>query len=440
MLGAANAPPPSLGQAVSSDLTPSAQEPFYYYFKQKIPLAAEAGELVVQLPRGSSTASVAGLAAQAGLTLRSATRLQQAADLWLVEVAPGLTSPDAESSATRLRSLPGVQFAEPSYRLVANGERIRLLNRLVVRFAEGVTPTQVDSFTKAFSLRLERPPRPDSAFYEYLFQFPAGLEKGALQHATAAAESPLVAWADIDKLADARRTYVPSDPFYSLQFHLRNTQYYNGVRVDANVEQAWDLTIGSGMRVAIIDDGVDILHGNSGGGFAGDLIGPFAGAQAYDAINSSITRCVGDPFFPAGNDTHGTSIAGLIAATHNNGEGVTGIAPGVVFTVVRIFCNGDVTFATENQVSNAINYAWQGGSHVLNNSWRWGPPSTQIQSAIDQATSLGRAGKGSVVVFAAGNAYPAAVAFPNYLPNVITVGAITRSGPRASYSQNWPVS
>ncbi|MGQ0766550.1 MAG: S8 family serine peptidase, partial [Gemmatimonadota bacterium] len=432
--------PPDVAASGNASVTADTDGPFYYFFRQKIPLTAEPRELVVQLSRGSDAGVVTGLAARAGVNLGSVTKLPQMPDHWLVGVQATSASPSAERTAELLRAVVGVQFAEPTYRVVANGARIHLVNRLVVRFVGGATPMQVDSFARALSLRLERPPRPDSAFFEHLFQFPAGVQNRALAIAAMASESPIVAWAAVDKMSDARPAYTPTDPFYSLQYHLKNMQYFNGVPVDVNVEAAWDLTIGSGVRVAIIDDGVDIQHANSGGGFAGDLIGAFAGAQGYDAVNSAQAQCQGDAFTPQQNDTHGTAIAGIIAATHNNGQGVVGISPGVVFTVVRIFCGtyfpGEAAYSTDAQVASAINFAWQAGSHVINNSWATqGAFSAPIQSAIDQATTMGRSGKGTVVVFAAGNSYPQAIGFPNNLPNVATVGAITRFGPRAFYSQ-----
>ena len=421
-------------------VAPDSQARFYRYYGQKIALVEEGALVVVQAP-GGDPAAIEATARAVGLGARVRSRLGASRDHWLMELDPGKAVQEAERAAATLRGHPGIAFAEPVYRVLNGGYRLFLLNRLVVRYADGATTRQIDSLASFFRLRLERPPRPDSAFFEYLYELPPGTDARALRIADAVGSSPLVAWADVDKLTDASSAAVPSDPFYTLQYYLKSSQLYNGTPVDINVEPAWDLTRGAGVEVAIIDDGVDLLHGNSGGGYAGDLIGPFAGAQFYDAVNGNGADCPGDPGAPFNNDTHGTAIAGIIAATHNNGQGVAGIAPDVTLNVIRWICSDyspPATVASESEMANAINFAWQAGSAVLNNSWRWGPYSQQIATAFDQARTLGRGGKGAVVVVAAGNSYPQPLPFPANLPNLVTVGALSPSGPRAYYSQVGP--
>lgn len=309
-----------------------------------------------------------------------------------------------------------------------------LVNRLVVQFHPEVPRSRIDSLAAAHGLELLRPPRPDSGSYEYWFRYPRRVAD-PLEIAISVGSNDAVMWADPDKVQDRRPQLVPSDAYYSSQWHLKSATSYNGIPVDINAESAWNLTTGSSaVRVAVIDDGVDALH-------ASELLNAFSGANGYDLMAALSS---GDGVFnPYGNDTHGTSIAGLIFARHGDG-GVAGIAPGTRMNVARIFRRSydlpqNRQTASDADIANAINWAWQSvASDVISNSWGGGAPSAAIDQAIVNATTLGRGGKGTVVVFSAGN-HPAAqpnkpVTYPATHPSVIAVSAIGPSGTRASYS------
>lgn len=342
-----------------------------------------------------------------------------------------------------LRATPGLTFVQPVYDGEAGTGEVLLVNRLSVRFQPGVSDAQVDSILSATGATLLRGPRPDSGSFEYLLRYPVARTYDPLRFVRELSASPLVLWADPDKIADRRPHYVPSDAYYSSQFHLKNAVSYNGVPVDINVEPAWDLTTGStSVRIAVIDDGVDAGH-------AAELFTAFSGANGYDLM-ASLSQ--GDGVFaPYGNDTHGTSIAGLIFAMHN-GAGVAGIAPNTRLNAARIFrwsypypygSQPLRQVATDAQIASAINWAWQSvSSDVISNSWGGGAPSAAINAAITSAATLGRGGKGAVVVFSAGNYDPLAaskpVSYPANRPEPIAVAALQPSGPRALYSAQGP--
>lgn len=324
------------------------------------------------------------------------------------------------------------------------------MNQLDVRFKDGVSAQEVDESIRSVRARVIRAPRPDSGYFAYRLAYDRTSDP--LEVATALSSRPSVDWADPDKVTNFAPSYTPTDPFYGAQFHLLNSNTLYGVPIDINVEQAWNLTLGSStLRVAVIDDGVDVLHGNSGGGFAGDLVGRFGGGYGFDAMAALAT---GDNAYnPYSNDTHGTSVAGIVAGQHNNGVGGAGVAPNVILNVLRIFRRtypdgfGSVPqVASTGQIADAINQAWSWmQSDVINNSWGGGAPATAITSAINSALSSGRSGKGSVVVFAAGNPsqrslglirpvlYPASLSSST---NVISVSAISRFGTPADYAPN----
>ena len=87
------------------------------------------------------------------------------------------------------------------------------------------------------------------------------------------------------------------------------------------------------------------------------------------------------------------------------------------------------TVLSRERRANGINWAVQNGADVINNSWRSTTHHQIIDDAIDNAVRNGRSGRGSVVIFAAGNS-GSSVNYPASLPNVIAVGAINRYGQR----------
>lgn len=209
----------------------------------------------------------------------------------------------------------------------------------------------------------------------------------------------------------------PNDPDLASQWVIQNNaaaspdQYFGiaascGV-ADADVDayEAWTLgnVTGSGIRIAIIDDGMDIVN-------QPDLTANLV--AGYDATGAGWNDYGG----------HGTAVAGIAAAKGNNGIGIAGIAYDATIVPVKIFWGGYTTTAME---ANAINWAWSTGqADVLNCSWGGGVPSVLLQQAIDNATTKGRNGKGSLVIVAAGNSDDE-VKFPARYEPCIAVGGTT---------------
>lgn len=173
---------------------------------------------------------------------------------------------------------------------------------------------------------------------------------------------------------------------------------------------AWAVQPGDpAVKVAILDEGVDSRHE--------DLRDRLAGF--YDAADD-------DEFQePNSWDGHGTACAGLAGAVPHNGTGIRGIGNGISLLAVRIaYSSGpNQGWTTSNSwIARAIDWAWSNGADVLSNSWGGGAPSQAIINAFARARSLGRSGKGAVLVVAAGNdAGP--VTFPGTVPHMLTVSA-----------------
>jgi subtilisin family serine protease len=137
----------------------------------------------------------------------------------------------------------------------------------------------------------------------------------------------------------------------------------------------------------------------------------------------------GSPVFNA--ESHGMACAGIIGAS-NNSLGIRGIASNALILPVRMLVNGFGYSSFE--IAESINWAWDiGQADILSNSWGGGTPSQAITTALNNARTFGRNGRGCVVVFASGN-NGSGVAFPGNQTGVITVGAINKNGNIWSYS------
>lgn len=229
----------------------------------------------------------------------------------------------------------------------------------------------------------------------------------------------------VDKVTVEKVTayeHISTDVYDQYQWSLSNTgQTYGTAGADIQAVDAWNLsTSGAGVTVAVIDEGVDLVHPD----LAANLV------AGYDATGG------GSAGGPTNNDAHGTSCSGIIAAVTNNSKGVAGVANAAKIMPVRIAykATGATTWTTTDAwIADGIAWAANNGADVLSNSWGGGTESATINDAISTAKTSGRGGKGCVVVFSTGN-YNTTVAYPGYLDTVIGVGALSPCGERKAPS------
>lgn len=192
---------------------------------------------------------------------------------------------------------------------------------------------------------------------------------------------------------------LPNDPLIAEQWHLANN---NSIRTHANVEPIWNYpnatgVRGSGVRIGIIDDGIDLTHPDFTGNLDTTNDRDFIGNDDNPSANASF------------DDFHGTACAGVAGARGNNNLGVSGVAP--LSTLVGLRLITDQSTATDAQEAAAM--GWKNDIiQVKSNSW--GPsdngrtlvserPGNLTLAALANATETGRNGKGTIFVWAGGN-------------------------------------
>ena len=192
---------------------------------------------------------------------------------------------------------------------------------------------------------------------------------------------------------------------------VRERQYWIA---EYGIDRAWSITRGAGVRIAIIDTGIDGSHQ--------DLLGAVAGGTDVSGLGSSNGQT------PVGSDRrHGTMVASLAGGRGNNGtDGVIGSAPEAqLLSVSMSFGGGDVS--PDDQIAKAVRWAVDNGADVISlsltrNTRDW-------PESWDRAFSYAAAND-VVVIAAAGNrgSGTVAVGAPATMPGVLTVGGVTREG------------
>ncbi|SUJ07722.1 Calcium-dependent protease precursor [Sphingobacterium spiritivorum] len=331
---------------------------------------------------------------------------------------------DAKSDLLQKREALNIKSYYPSIKL-PNGKGVAFItDRISIKFKQKMSNQDLIGFAKKHDLN-------------YISTTPYGAEifkaitpVNTCKIANYIHENEAVEWSNPDFVQLIER-YVD---YYPNQYYLNNTGQTGGIyNIDINAPEAWDITLGRNVRVAVIDDGVE-AH-------------PEFGSRLLSGFTAGSNNTLGAPLNHASKG-HGVASAGIIAAAHDDNDGIKGIAPNSLILPVNIFPYApaniyDSGAVTSSEIATAINWAWRpdrGNADVLSNSWGGGLSNNDIISEITNARTNGRNGLGAIVVFASGNNNPAVsgVSFPSSVNDVLTVGAIDKNGNIWNYSQRGP--
>ncbi len=194
---------------------------------------------------------------------------------------------------------------------------------------------------------------------------------------------------------------------------------------------------GDGIKIAIVDTGVECSHPDllSDSKCVEDWVAPSL-SDAYGVMPGDIVG-------------HGTHVAGIAAASTDNGNGIAGVGINAkVGSLKACWCleyfeGYGCIYAgcTDTAISEAILHAKDNGYHVINMSLG-GPDSSTLKNAVDQALAAG-----IVLVASAGNSYEYSdisnpypeipspkVSYPAAYPGVVAVAATDHYDNLASFS------
>lgn len=204
-----------------------------------------------------------------------------------------------------------------------------------------------------------------------------------------------------------------NDPSFGDLWGLSNT---TDPSADINACDAWTITEGSGINVAILDQGIELDHI--------DLAANVSPLSYDTESDTSPSQIFGD---------HGTHCAGTVGAVGDNNIQVVGVAPECTLFSISNSLGGNPN--SRQKRADGFNWAVLNGVDIVSNSWGSGVQYDVIDDAIDNALTNGRGGLGCIIVFAAGNNYGNPVSYPaNYTGAILAVGSITSTGARSNFS------
>ncbi len=235
-------------------------------------------------------------------------------------------------------------------------------------------------------------------------------------------------------------TFVPNDSRYDQQWALENSGRFGGkVDADIDAEGAWVWTKGlRSVLVAVTDSGIDRNHpdlasqiylnpndpingvDDDNNGYVDDYYGwNFAGFGLGDNDSSDTT------------ESHGTHVAGTIAASGNNQMGVIGVSPEVSILSVKVL---DDLGGFASDFINGLDYSREMGASIINVSLGGSDSSNAERNAINRLEAAG-----VLLVVASGNDGSNIDVVPDYPagylnPNIITVAASDRRDRHENYS------
>ena len=174
--------------------------------------------------------------------------------------------------------------------------------------------------------------------------------------------------------------------------------------------QGWDQSTGSAaVTIAIIDTGVDLAHPD----LAGKIV------PGYDFVNNDAQA--------QDDNGHGTHVAGIAAASSNNGIGVAGVSWGARIMPIKVL-NASANGSFANAAAGII-WATDHGAQIINLSMGAYADSAIFHDAIDYAYN-----HGVMLVAASGNSGSNFVLYPARYANVMAVGATDSANALAPFS------
>lgn len=224
------------------------------------------------------------------------------------------------------------------------------------------------------------------ALHLSVLEVPVGGEKEVIANLTG---SGIVEYAQYN--FRYQRDWTPNDPNIDKQWHLKTIQ----------AQEAWDITKGGGVKIAIVGDSVDLKHA--------DLASQIVGVLTNDTSDQD----------------HGTHLAGDIAAIADNSVGIAGVCPECKLLI------GGGGGGDDASIIKGITWATDQGAKAISMSFHTSNNSQAMQQAIDYAWDKG------AICFAStgndGNQLTSPV-YPAGNTHVVSVSSTDENDARSSFA------
>ncbi|HWR82691.1 MAG TPA: S8 family serine peptidase [Candidatus Deferrimicrobium sp.] len=333
-----------------------------------------------------------------------------------------------------VNAIDGVYLVEPYYRNELDSVFL-VGTTFYVAFNDGVTQSQIDSINAQFKVVIDHAIESMPNAFALRNTDSSGL--GLLDLANGYYELDETVFSHpLFGVWIRPQQYKLYDYYNSYQWHTKR------VIGSFNSASVWDF---AGLTRSVIVAVLDV------GFMAHEDLPSSSMVQGFDYADGDSNYAPG--IHPLAS--HGNGCTGIIAASHttdsasglHDSTGIISLDPHVKIMPVKIFRdNGSSTGITPEQLGNAIYWAWGNGAEVMSNSWGYGltcPPGLDydyLSGMIERATRDGRGGRGTPMIFAAGNGGGViqGVLYPACLEASLAVGAIDIvDGPWYYSSYGW---
>lgn len=318
---------------------------------------------------------------------------------WLIVRPSAATEESVEGGA----QLPGVGQAGKVIR--RPGNRIGIAtDRLNVQLLPDLSETDVERRLADNGLEVVN----RLAFAPNLYEVRTTTAEDALAASVTLHDNPDFVFAEPSFVEHIPTRFTPSDPRYGEQWQWHNSGGDGGTAgADVHIEEAWDTTRGSGVRVAVIDNGFDVDHEDIEAG-----VGPASGFFRRRGMATEFVA--GTTAMP--DSDHGTFCAGMVGARAGDHGGVGAAAE---CELMLVACLGDQV-GTQTTLARAVAYAADPRTEVSTadpsegadilvcslgpNGADWDLTST-LDLALRGAAANGRGGRGLAIFWAASNGH-----------------------------------
>ncbi len=313
-----------------------------------------------------------------------------------------------------------------------NGRLFMGHDRLVVQLRSELSEDEAGGAIEEAGLAIDRPLKFAPNLYSVRVRPGAG--RDFLDASVDLWRNPAFLFAEPEFIEHIPPRFTPADPDYSRQWQWKNTGDDGGTPgADVSAEDAWDVTRGAGIRVAVIDQGMNVAHGDLADAIVEDTSGYFVSDPA--GCDSFVKGTAGFP-----DQSHGTFCAGMALARANNGDSGCGIANEADLTAVAClsdFVGPQTTLARAVAIAADPCHDIDGaepadGADVITCSLGSLPcvpwdMAKALELAIDFAVTHGRGGLGTPVFWASnnGNCPMSEDQVASYV-NTIAVGSSTK--------------